>query len=162
MADFVTSGPWKRQRPSTLVVACSDGRLQENLDDFLSNALRITQYDRLYLPGGPGALASGGLEILRREQVRRELLFLVTAHQIEDVVFVFHGPAVDGPPEALCGDYKRRFSGRPAAELRAQQEQDAKEIARAMFPPGTRVLMRFFRCEVTRDATIQFVQLGTR
>jgi hypothetical protein len=160
MPDFVASGPWKHQRPGALVVACSDGRLQENLDDFLSNALRITQYDRLYLPGGPGALASSGLEILRPEQVRRELLFLVTAHQIEDVVFVFHGPAADGPAEALCGDYKRRLPGRSPAELRAQQEQDARDIARAMFPPGTRVRMRFFRCEVTRDARIQFVQLG--
>ena len=41
MAEFVASGPWKHQRPSALVVACSDGRLQENLDDFLSNALRM-------------------------------------------------------------------------------------------------------------------------
>ena len=134
MADFVASGPWKHQRPSALVVACSDGRLQENLDDFLSNALRITQYDRLYVPGGPGALANSGLELLRPEQVRREVQFLVSAHQIEDVVMVFHGPSADGPAAALCGDYKRRFSGRSAAELRAQQEQDGRDIARAMFP----------------------------
>ena len=72
-SPFVASGPWKQQRPSALVIACSDGRLQENLDDFLSNALRITQYDRLYVPGGPGALAISGLEMLRPEQVRREL-----------------------------------------------------------------------------------------
>jgi len=162
MADFVASAPWNHQRPTALVVACSDGRLQENLDDFLSNALRITQYDRLYLPGGPGALASSGLEMLRPEQARRELMFLVTAHKIEDVVRVFHGPAADGPAEASCGDYKRRFSGRSPAELRAQQEQDARDIARAMFPPGGQLRLLVYRCEVTRDDRVQFVPLGVQ
>jgi hypothetical protein len=159
MADFVATGPRKHQRPTALVVACSDGRLQENLDEFLSNALRISQYDRLYLPGGPGALASSGLEMLRPEQIRRELTFLVTAHEIEDVVLVFHGPAADGPAEASCGDYKRRFSGRSPAELRAQQEQDARDIARAMFRAGERLRLLVYRCEVTRDHRIQFVPL---
>jgi len=160
MTIFETSAPWQQQRPSALVMACSDGRLQENVDDFLSRSLRITHYDRLYLPGGPGALAVSGLEIMRREQVRRELLFLVTAHEIESVVMVFHGPAPDGPAEASCGDYKRRFPGRSPAELRALQEHDARDIARVIFPPGSRVKLFVFRCEVTRDARIEFVPLA--
>jgi hypothetical protein len=159
-APFLASDPWKPQRPTALVMACSDGRLQEPLDDFLFQALKITHYDRLYLPGGPGALAVSSLEIMRREQVRRELLFLVTAHQIETVVMVFHGPAADGPPEALCGDYKRRFHGRSPAELRALQEHDARDIARVIFPPGSRVKLFVFRCEVTRDSRLEFVPLA--
>jgi hypothetical protein len=159
VSGFLTQTPWKHERPRALVVACSDGRLQQNLDEFLAEALHITQYDRLYVPGGPGALVTSGLELLRPDQVRKELAFLVTAHQIEEVVLVFHGPAADGPDDAMCGDYRRRFPGRSVAELRAQQERDARDVARAMFAPGGRVRLRIFRCEVTRDARIQLVPL---
>jgi hypothetical protein len=160
VSGFLTKTPWQHQRPRALVVACSDGRLQQNLDEFLSESLNITQYDRLYVPGGPGALVTSGLELLRPDQVRKEMLFLIAAHQIEEVVLVFHAPAADGPDDAMCGDYKRRLPGRTTADLRAQQERDARDVARTMFPPGGRVRLRMFRCEVTRDGRIQLAPLS--
>ena len=52
---YVSERRWSEERPRVLVVACSDGRLQEAVDDFLQNHLGILDYDRLYAPGGPGA-----------------------------------------------------------------------------------------------------------
>src|SRR6187551_1717699 len=42
---------WTEERPHTLVVACSDGRLQEATDTFLGRELGLTQFDRFYMPG---------------------------------------------------------------------------------------------------------------
>lgn len=56
---------WARVRSGTLVVACSDGRLQEATDAFLADEIGLTEYDRLYLPGGGGALAASGRDFIR-------------------------------------------------------------------------------------------------
>src|SRR5205085_10772100 len=53
---------WSHSRPNALVVACSDGRLQEATDEFLAREFRITRYDRFYVPGGAGALASSSVD----------------------------------------------------------------------------------------------------
>lgn len=121
-----------------LVVACSDGRLQEPLDEFLNNALDVRSYDRLYLPGGPGALSTAGLEYMRANRAREELQFLITAHQIEAVVLMYHCAAEDGPPEAICADYARIYPQYDAARIREQQERDTEEILQGVlkgFPP---------------------------
>jgi hypothetical protein len=47
-------GEWLPDRPSTLVVACSDGRLQYATDDFLARHLGVTRYDRFYVPACAG------------------------------------------------------------------------------------------------------------
>jgi hypothetical protein len=155
----LTRGPWNRQRPQSLVIACSDGRLQENLDDFLHLGLGITHYDRLYTPGGAGALASrsGGVELLRPDQLRRDCRFLLGAHAIHDLYLIFHGPAEDGPEEALCGDYRRKLPGAGVAALRKQQEEDAAELKRLGW--GDQVRVHTYRCEVRADNRIQFVSL---
>ena len=51
---------WARVRSRALVVACSDGRLQEATDAFLADELGLTEYNRFYMPGGGGALAASG------------------------------------------------------------------------------------------------------
>ena len=56
---------WTPARPNALVVACSDGRLQEATDAFLASEFKITRYDRFYVPGGGGALASSGTDPAR-------------------------------------------------------------------------------------------------
>lgn len=153
----LTTAPWNRHRPHVLVVACSDGRLQQNLDEFLHRGLGIAHYDRLYAPGGGGILASGGTEILRADRFRRECAFLVTSHDIEDIVFIFHGPADDGPDDALCADYTRRLPWATAEEIRARQEQDARDVCRLEWEKPVRT--HAFRCEVTKDERVQFVRL---
>ncbi len=152
--------PWNRQRPKALVIACSDGRLQENVDEFLEASLGITHYDRLYTPGGPGAFV-GLEEMSRAYQLRKECRALVTLHGIEDIVFLFHGPSADGPEEACCGDYKRKMQGHSADEIRARQNQDAEEIIQKGLGEGVNVRMRIYRCEVGPNDSINFVPLAS-
>ena len=153
---------WSVERPHVLVVACSDGRLQEQIDEFLSTQLDITQYDRLYLPGGPGALAGNGLEDDRADRHRQECRFLVEAHGITDVILIFHSGSADGPEEAMCADYVRKLPDLTTAQLRARQEADVPELLHLVFgePPELRV--RVYRAEVTPEGPVQFVELAKR
>lgn len=153
----VTRLPWNRQRPRTLVIACSDGRLQENTDDFLLRELAITHYDRLYVPGGGGALATSGFDYVRADHFARECRFLLQAHAIRDLILIFHGPAEGGPEEAVCADYGRKLPGASAVEVRQQQDQDAQAIKAMAW--GSQVQVRLFRCEVTADDVVRFVSM---
>src|SRR5262245_30227649 len=71
------SNEWSPERPNTLVIACSDGRLQESTDEFLAHHLHVTRYDRFYVPGGGGALSASGRDFLRAQQLRRECRYLI-------------------------------------------------------------------------------------
>jgi hypothetical protein len=62
---------WAPDRPHTLVIACSDGRLQEQTDAFLTHQLGLAGFDRVYVPGGGGALASSGRDFIRAQQLRQ-------------------------------------------------------------------------------------------
>lgn len=158
MEIFKTSRPWSDELPGTLVVACSDGRIQEEVDEFLRSHLAIRHYDRLYVPGGAGALATSGGEFLRADRVRRECRFLITAHEIERVILMFHGPTADGPAEAVCGDYRRRQPMSSPAAIRRQQERDAEQIVRDRMVAG--VQLEIYACEVAGDGLVRFVRLS--
>jgi hypothetical protein len=150
---------WNSERPRILVIACSDGRLQEEVDAFLLKHLHIAHYDRLYLPGGPGALAYSGGELSRAAQQRRECLFLIQAHKIERVILLFHGPSADGPDVASCADYARKLPGISAAQIRAQQEADVVELVRWRGEWGGRAHLHAYRCEITAEDGVQFAAL---
>jgi hypothetical protein len=156
MNTYLSRIAWNQQRPGALVVACSDGRLQENLDDFLLSGLGITHYDRFYAPGGAGALVSS-VELIRPDQFRQECRFLLKAHGIQAFYLIFHGPTEDGPEEAICGDYRRKFSQASASELRRRQESEAAELKRLDWGRGVQAYA--YRCEVRADNKIQFVEL---
>lgn len=157
MQVFQTSRPWNGKRPKTLVIACSDGRFQEEVDEFLQTHLTIDHYDRLYVPGGAGALATSGPESVRADRFRSESQFLIAAHGVERIILMFHGPAEDGPTEALCGDYKRRLPASSPSAIRRQQERDAEQVWRDGLGDGIR--LEIYRCEVTRDGFVGFVQM---
>jgi hypothetical protein len=152
-------GQWFPDRPNTLIVACSDGRLQEATDEFLTNYLKVTRYDRFYVPGGGGALAASGRDFLRAEQLRRECKYLVELHAVSHIVLLFHGPASDGPIAAACADYRRKLPWASAASLRDRQEQDAEELRgrRAEWAGAAEVSM--YRCEVDGRGQIRFADL---
>ena len=46
---FISANTWIIERPHVLVVACSDGRYQKPLDEFLREHLNIVDYDRMYV-----------------------------------------------------------------------------------------------------------------
>jgi len=157
---FVSSRIWEIDRPHILIVACSDGRYQQSLDEFLDGYLGITHYDRLYAPGGPGALAFSALSYFRGEQFRQEATFLVDAHGLEEIVFVFHGPTDrEGPPEAMCADYRRKMYGATPQEISKQQEADLQEAVRAVQKANKEIRVSAFRAEVQADRRVQFVPM---
>lgn len=149
METLTLGMPWEAERPRVLVAACSDGRLQEATDAFLSRALGVRQYDRLYIPGGGGGLASSGAHFLRARELRRECLFLVGAHGVEHLILLFHGPAANGPAEAICADYRRKHPWYRSDQVRAQQDTDVRDLLsrREEFAGSAR--LSAYRIEVT-------------
>lgn len=155
-----TFGEWSSDRPSTLVIACSDGRLQEATDEFLAHQLQVTRYDRFYVPGGAGALASTGRDFLRAQQLRRECRYLVELHAVRHIVMLFHGPTMDGPLAAACADYRRKLPWASVAELRLRQEQDAEELSRTREDWASAAAVAMYRCEVDGRGVIHFADLA--
>jgi len=151
--------PWEPDRPHILVAACSDGRLQEATDAFLSRALGVRQYDRLYLPGGGGALAASGSEFQRAERVRRECRFLIDAHGVEHLILLFHGPGPDGPPEAVCADYRRKDPAWRPDEVRARQEADVRDLIERREEFAGSARLSVYRIEVTGAGALAVVPL---
>ena len=161
MTSFTAESRWNRTRPGTLVVACSDGRLQENVDDFLQRSLGVTHYDRLYAPGGAGALTRSGSDFIRAGFYRRECSDLIRLHQISKLILLFHGPSHDGPPDAVCADYRRKFPASSPAEIARQQEVDARELRSAGLGWPSPIETLILRCEVGSDDLIRFVLLSS-
>ena len=162
LIDAVPVGmQWHSTRPRVLVVACSDGRLQEATDEFLGRHLGIRQYDRLYVPGGCGALSASGRDFLRAQQVQKECRYLVELHGVDRLLALFHGPAADGPAEAVCADYRRKFNWESPDRLRHQQEQDAQQLLRYRADWAGKATVDIYRCEVGATGDLHFVTLHT-
>lgn len=155
---YSASAKWYPDRPHVLVAACSDGRLQESVDEFLTNHLGVTSYDRLYLPGGPGALSTSGVEYIRSENHKKELKFLIEVHEIEQVIFLFHGPAPGGPADSICADYARVLGLNDSGKVARTQEQDLSELT-TYFLSWPHIKVHAFRCEVDAERTVRFVDL---
>ena len=153
-------GEWSPDRPDTLVIACSDGRLQQATDAFLAHQLQVTRYDRFYVPGGAGALATSGRDFLRAQQVRRECRYLVELHGVRRIVMLFHAPTWDGPLGAACADYRRKLPWASVTELRHRQEQDAEELVRSCADWAGAAAVVMYRCEVDASGVIRFAGLG--
>lgn len=163
-AFYVCEKGWSSKRPHVLVIACADGRLQISLDDFLNHHLGIVNYDRMYLPGGPGALASSGKEFSRADAMRHECTFLIEAHQLEDIILIFHGAAAegdehDGPTEACCADYARKLPHQSTARLNQQHCEDYRDIMERLFHFWPTLRVRAYRAEVIHDHRIRFLEL---
>src|SRR5258706_10486051 len=138
---------WTPARPSAMVVACSDGRLQEATDAFLVREFKITRYDRFYVPGGGGALASSGTDPVRAQQMCAECKYLVDLHAVRRVILLFHGPSAGGRIEAACADYRRKLPWANLAQLRAQQEADAVDLLKRRREWGGGAGVLLYRCE---------------
>lgn len=150
---------WNPTRPTALVVACSDGRLQEATDAFLERDLHITHYDRLYVPGGAGALTSSGRDFARAHELQRECRYLVDLHGLLHVIAIFHGPARNGPDNAICADYRRKFPFASPADVRAQQEADARALISYRWDWAKRAEVQILRCEIGAHGVIHFESL---
>ncbi len=157
---FVSEGHWNVERPRVLVVCCSDGRLQETIDEFLQHRLGIRHYDRFYAPGGPAALVPGGHNSPQTHQYRSDAAFLIDAHDVQDLVLIFHSPASPGPEAAVCAHYRRVYPFASAEEIRAQQVEDMKEVMAYLRGLRLRGRIHAYRAEVLPDSRVQFVSLA--
>jgi len=151
--------PWHSERPHVLVVACSDGRLQEATDEFLSSYLGIAHYDRLYVPGGGGALSPSGRDFMRAHQHQQECRYLVDTHDVDTLIILFHGPASDGPAESICADYSRKQPWATVAQIRAQQEKDTGELLETRLQWASKASVAVYRCEIAANHALAFATL---
>ena len=147
---------WTPDRPHTLVVACSDGRLQEATDAFLSRELGLTQFDRFYVPGGGGALASSGRDFIRAQQLRKECAYHIELHAVQRVILLFHGPATGGPPESVCADYRRKMPWASPDLVSLKQQQDSVELIDRRADWAGQASVSAHRCEVGAGGVITF------
>jgi len=152
---------WTPTRPSALVVACSDGRLQYATDEFLASEFQLTQYDRFYVPGGGGALASSGSDPDRAQRMSAECRYLVELHNVRRVILLFHGPSANGRIESACADYRRKLPWAPLAELRERQELDAADLLARRREWAANAAVLVYRCEVDSAGVVEFVNLDS-
>jgi hypothetical protein len=143
-----------------MVVACSDGRLQSATDAFLQAELGLAEFDRLYVPGGGGALSASDRDVFRAQQLRGECKYLVELHQVKQIVLLFHGPALDGgPAEAVCADYRRKLPWASPEVLRQRQARDAIELMQLRSEWAAEADVAIYRCEVGKAKAITFCTL---
>ena len=84
---FVSSLAFDGARIHAASIYCSDGRVGEQIDEFLHEGLRLPRYDRLAMPGGP-ACYSGGL--WEGHSAERQLDFLCRVHRLGRLVLIAH------------------------------------------------------------------------
>jgi hypothetical protein len=142
-----------------MVVACSDGRLQEATDSFLHTELGLAQFDRFYVPGGGGALSASDREVFRAQHLRGECKYLIELHQVQQIILLFHGPAVDGPAESVCADYRRKMPWASPDLLRQRQARDAVELLQRASEWTAGASVSVYRCEVGASRAITFRSL---
>jgi hypothetical protein len=150
---------WTVDRPHTLVIACSDGRLQDQTDEFLHGELGLAGFDRFYVPGGGGALASSGPDFFRAVQMRTECAYLIKLHEVSRVILLFHGPATNGPSDACCADYRRKLPTSTPQHLAERQRLDALELVKIRHEWAAKADVSAFRCEVDDKHHVSFVDL---
>ena len=153
---------WSPDRPHTLVIACSDGRLQEQTDAFLHRDLGLAGFDRFYVPGGGGARASSGRDFIRADQLRKECGYLIQLHEITRVILLFHGPSANGPAHAACADYKRKLPFATPEMLRDQQRRDALDLIQRSDQWAGKANVSAYRCEIDAAHHVTFVPLDGR
>ncbi len=128
---FESAARFEPEHAGVLVLCCSDGRFREAVDDFLHEHLGLSRYDRLVIPGGPGAIAGGGGTWRQEESVLEDLRFAIQAHHTDMVVLISHED---------CGFYSARLGVRGPDQGRRQREDLRKVRTRVgLLGPGLRV-----------------------
>ena len=125
MADgtvYESPTPYEQSRIHAAAIYCSDGRVGEQIDEFLHHGLGLPRYDRVAVPGGPACLAGSLVTFQEARGVEDALRFLISVHDLSRVVLIAH----EG-----CAYYRERL-GVPDSSLLAQQRHDLDKAARAV------------------------------
>ena len=119
---YISPTPYRAERIYAAAMYCSDGRIGEQVDEFLHHGIGFPRYDRLVCPGGPVALSGRLLALWDARGVEEQFRFLVEAHDIKTVVLVAH----EG-----CAYYAQRLRV-PPARIESEQRQDLKKATEAI------------------------------
>ena len=111
--------PFDTRRIGAVAIYCSDGRYNEQFDQFLHERIGLPRYDRLTIPGGAACLAGHFITWKLEEALAEQLDFLATSHGLTNVVLIAH---------QSCGFYLKRL-GVSEAEVRGKQEADLAKAA---------------------------------
>lgn len=154
--EFESKPDWTGDLPIAIVVACCDGRTQRYLDECLAPYIGTSNYDRLYIPGGPGAFAKGETDEQRARSLSlwEELKFMIQAHKLNRVVLIFHGAEPGGPRPAQCGDYGRIYPELDRDRVSERQRNDANEVKNAILKTFSRVQVDILSLGVTEDQKV--------
>src|SRR5690349_8067244 len=117
--SWTSKSPFTHERVGAMAIYCSDGRYNEQFDEFLHEQLKLPRYDRLVIPGGAACLAGHMIAHREEETLADALRFLVDHHGLERVVLIAH---------AGCGYYIKRLMVNEA-KVREVQEEDLRKAA---------------------------------
>jgi len=116
---YRSSQPFTPERIGAAAIYCSDGRYNEQFDEFLHKQLGLPRYDRVVVPGGAACLA-GDIGAWRDEEaVAEQLRFLIVSHELERIVLIAHKG---------CGFYLKKLHV-SEARVRDRQEADLHKAA---------------------------------
>jgi hypothetical protein len=138
--DYESPTPYEAVRIHAAAVYCSDGRVGEQIDDFLHQGLGLPRYDRVAVPGGPVCLAGQLLAFWESRGVEDQLRFLIGAHGLEQVVLIAH---------EACAYYRERLRLSPEA-AKSQQHRDLERAAEAVRRLGPVAATYFARVSGSR------------
>jgi Putative carbonic anhydrase len=137
------------RRVHAAAVYCSDGRLGEQMDDFLGNCLCLPRYDRLAVPGGAAVLASHFATYREQEASIEQLRFLAEVHGLERVVLVAHSG---------CAFYSERLHV-ASIDLRARQVEDLEKAAAKVREIDGRLRVEAYFAEIA-EGFVRFRRVG--
>jgi hypothetical protein len=109
-----SSIPYSTDRVGAAAIYCSDGRYNEQFDEFLHERLGLPRYDRLTLPGGAAALGRHIAVTCEDDALIKAIEFLVGTHRLERMVLIAHQG---------CGFYLHRLCI-PEGDARRRQHED--------------------------------------
>lgn len=151
MTAFRSTIPFESERIGACAIYCSDGRYNEQFDEFLHTALGLPRYDRLTLPGGAAALAGHIASHRDEHALDDQLTFLIRAHSLERIVLIAH---------AECGYYAKKLFT-PAHRLRETQERDLASAAARIASISSSVHTDAYIAGVTRGVVeFEAVRVG--
>lgn len=114
--------PYEQSRIHAAAIYCSDGRVGEQIDEFLHQGLGLPRYDRLAIPGGPACLSGNLATFLEGRALEDALRFLIRVHDLRQVVLIAHDS---------CAYYRDRL-GVAESLVTTEQRQDLEKAARAV------------------------------
>lgn len=132
---FTSSIPFDHDRTRAAAIYCSDGRYNEQFDEFLHTRLNLPCYDRLVVPGGPAALAGHMVAHRAEDELDDELRFLIQHHALSRVVLLAH---------AGCGFYLKKLMVTPSGLHEAQVADLQRAAARIRAMAGGLMVEAYF------------------